>query len=194
MSNNGLDWADRLVTFRLYLKTVEKVVDSTADGYVKRILAICREENLSLDTLAENIKDVYFEYSAGAKRELGMRSHNSYRAALKHFCRFVTEYHGKLDKSNPASASPTPTCRIEIRRVPNERFGVIRLFDKAGKLLDTSVTLSRESHSADEITQDLAMKSLIMVLQNVYKNDSAKIFEILRNAGVSLSIDGKEFF
>ena len=194
MNHNDLEWADRLISFKLYLKNVEKIADSTADGYVKRILAICREEDLALEALAENVKEIYYEYSEGAKRELGMRSHNSYRAALKHFCRFVTEYHGKLDKSNPASASPAPTCRIEIRRVPNERFGVIRLFDKAGKLLDTSVTLSRETHSSDEITHDLALKSLIMMLQNVYKNDSAKIFEILMKAGASLSIDGRKVF
>ena len=75
----------RLDTFKLYLIKDAKLSEITARDYVKRILSICNQEGITLDDLVENIEHYAYEYSDGSKIELGKRSHNSYRSAIKQF-------------------------------------------------------------------------------------------------------------
>lgn len=195
MNNNAMDLEiNRLIHFKVYLTGEKKIADSTADGYVKRVLAICREENLTLEGLMGCIKGLYYEYSEGAKRELGMRSHNSYRAALKHFYHFVIEHHGKLDQPPKAASASEPKYRIEVDQFPHERFGVIKLRDKDGKVLDTAATMSRDTHSSDDMADDMALKALIMLIQNVYKKDMNGALDLMKTLGASFTLDGEKLF
>lgn len=194
MRRNGKGWEESFIHFKLYLTSVEKVAGSTADGYVKRIVAICREEGITPEELAGRIKELYYEYSEGSKKELGMRSHNTYRAALKHFYHYVIEHHGKLDQPPKAASASEPKYRIEVNQFPNERFGVIKLRDKDGTLLDTAATMSRDTHTTDDVMYDMVSKALTMLLQEVYKKDVNGALDLMKTLGASFSMDDKKFF
>ena len=195
MRRNGKGWEESFIHFKLYLTSVEKVAGSTADGYVKRIVAICREEGITPEELAGRIKELYYEYSEGSKKELGMRSHNTYRAALKHFYHYVIDHHGQLGRqSQQTTTSREPNYLIDVTRVPDERFGVIKLRDKDGTLLDTAAMISLETHSTDETIDDMLLKSLIMLVKTIYKKDSDGAMALIQTLGASLTMDGKKIF
>jgi hypothetical protein len=63
---------------------------STVYDYVKRIDTVCKWENKNWIELAENISFILNEYEAGGeKQDLGAKSHNAIRCALRCFNDFI---------------------------------------------------------------------------------------------------------
>ena len=59
---------------------------STVYDYIKRIETICERENISINTLSNNIDNYVEKYGPlGNEAEFGKKSHNSYISALKKF-------------------------------------------------------------------------------------------------------------
>ncbi len=84
---------------------------------------------------------------------------------------------------------------FDIKKVPGETFGIIRLINKTtNKILDVETTLIRANHSTQEAALDLYIKCLNMLFRSVYNNETTKLVELLMSLGVTLSIDGKEVF
>ena len=179
----------RLDAFKLYLIKDSKLSEITARDYVKRIVSICNEEKIILDDLVENIEHYAYEYSDGSKIELGKRSHNSYRSAIKHFYNFIKNAGGTI------SANPNikPKYNFEIYKIPGEHFGIIKLIDlETNQVIDTETSISREHHSATEVHRDISLKCLDMVFRTIYANDNSKLDDILSSLGISLTIDGNK--
>ena len=185
MNNAHKKEEEKLIPFKTYLLIEAQIAESTAADYVKRIVTICREENIDVDYLSEHIDAIVREYTEGAKQDLGRRSHNSYRSALLRFQKFV-QRGGVIN-----STSKNPKYHFEINQVPGELFGAIKLYDRNGKLLDTNVTLDKHHYSAAEISRDLMEKCVKMMFDKVYGKDDSKVLEVLRTLDCSLTISGK---
>lgn len=177
---------EKFIPFKTYLLEKEKLAESTAADYVKRIITICREEGIDHQYLQEHIEEICFEYTDGDKKALGQRSHNSYRGALLQFKKFVIDHHGTL-KTN---SNVKPKYHFEVNRVPNEHFGVIKLYDENNNVIDTDTTLSVEHHPAKEASRDLYFKCINMLFRSVYNKDNTKLLDLLRLLNVPLTIDG----
>ena len=85
-----------LENFKEYLindarnKLGKKLKESTINDYLYRVVRICREEDISLELLANNI-DSYVELYGpyGKKSYFGKGSHRSYISSLKHFQKYI---------------------------------------------------------------------------------------------------------
>ena len=177
----------RLDAFRLYLIKDAKLSEITARDYVKRILSICNQEGITLDDLVENIEHYAYEYSDGSKIELGKRSHNSYRSAIKQFYKFIKNAGGTIS-ANPNIKSK---FHIEIYKIPGEHFGIIKLIDlETNQVLDTETSISKEHHSGAEVQKDISLKCINMIFRTIYANDNSKLCDILSSSGISMTIDG----
>ena len=179
---------DKLIPFKTYLLNEEKLAESTASDYVKRIITICKEEDIDVNYLQENIEQICFDYTEGKKKDLGQRSHNSYRGALLQFKKFTVQYKGVL----PSNNNVKPKYHFEVNRVPNEHFGVIKLYDENNNVIDTDTTLSREHYSPSEMSRDLYHKCIEMMFRSVYNKDNTKLLDVLRSLDASFTIEGKD--
>lgn len=179
---------EKLIPFKTYLLEVEKLAESTASDYVKRIITICKEEEIDYEYLQENIEKFCFDYTDGDKKALGQRSHNSYRGALLQFKKFVTEHNGVLSFNSKVK----PKYHFDVNRVPGEHFGVIKLYDENNNVIDTDTTISREHHSTEETSRDLYFKCINMMFRSVYNKDNTKLLDVLRSLDASFTIEGKD--
>lgn len=75
--------------FREYLKKEVNLSDSTVEDYCKRIIMICRFEEITLEDIHDNIETLCNDYTEGNKKDLGAKSHNSYRSALIKFKNYI---------------------------------------------------------------------------------------------------------
>lgn len=64
---------------------------NTAKDYQGRITRLCKKENISLETLTQNITSILPQYEFGEKYSYGNRSHTSVKQALRHFNKFLTQ-------------------------------------------------------------------------------------------------------
>lgn len=63
---------------------------STVYDYIKRINKVCKWENMTWDTLAQNINSIVTKYDiGGSKEDKGAISHNSVINALKRYSEFL---------------------------------------------------------------------------------------------------------
>lgn len=64
---------------------------STVYDYVKRIDTVCKWENTDWSGLAEKIASILPEYEKdGAKENLGAKSHNAVRCALRCYKKYIS--------------------------------------------------------------------------------------------------------
>ena len=63
---------------------------NTAKDYEGRIERLCKKENISLDTLVQNITNILPQYETGDKYDYGNRSHTSVKQALRRFNKFLS--------------------------------------------------------------------------------------------------------
>lgn len=188
MNNYHKELEKEFVAFKTYLISVKKISETTASDYIKRLISICKEEDIGFEELTNNIEKICYEYTEGEKVELGKRSHNSYRSALIHYRNFVT-----LNNNNSQNkARPEPEYHIVIERVPNEHFGTIKLLDKDNKLIGLDVSLSKEQVSTGDLGNDMFAKCLDMIFRTVYKGTYNKQIEIIKSMNISLTMDGKK--
>ena len=190
MNNYYKELEKEFTAFKTYLLSVRKISEATASDYIKRLITICKEEEISVEELTNNIEKICFEYTEGEKVELGKRSHNSYRSALIQYRNFVTS------NSNNAQnkTRPEPEYHIVIEKVPNEHFGTIKLLDKNNKLIALDVSLSKEMVSTNELGNDMFTKCLDMIFRTIYKDTYNKQLEIIKNLNISLTMDGKKIY
>ena len=174
-----------LISFKSYLLKVARISPATASDYVKRIITICKEEKIDFSALQENINKLAEEYTEGEKKELGKRSHNSYRSALLQFQRFVGQG-GTVSKP-----TAEPKYHFEVNQVPGEGFGTIKLYDEDHNLLDTQMTLDMKTHSSAEGSRDIAEKCIKMMFDHVYNKNADKLYEVLGTLDCSLAVSGK---
>ena len=175
-----------LAPFKVYLRTEAKLSELTTNDYVKRIITICKEENIDISALFENIDKISFDYTEGNKQDLGRRSHNSYRSALLQFKKFVSS--GGAINSN----SKKPKWHFEVNQVPGEGFGTIKLYDENNNLIDTQFTLDMHHHTSQEGSRDVALKCIDMMFKNAYNKDTTKLYEVLGTLDCSLTVSGKK--
>ncbi|MDE6223884.1 MAG: hypothetical protein K2M23_00220, partial [Alphaproteobacteria bacterium] len=64
---------------------------NTAKDYQSRIERLCKHENISLETLTQNINTILPQYEFGEKYSYGSRSHTIVKQALRHFNKFLTQ-------------------------------------------------------------------------------------------------------
>ena len=64
---------------------------NTAKDYQGRITRLCKYENISLETLTQNINTILPQYEFGEKYSYGSRSHTSVKQALRHFNKFLIQ-------------------------------------------------------------------------------------------------------
>lgn len=64
---------------------------NTAKDYEGRIERLCKQENITLDTLVANIANILPEYETGDKYTYGNRSHTSVKQALRRFNKFLMQ-------------------------------------------------------------------------------------------------------
>ena len=64
---------------------------NTAKDYQGRIERLCKHENISLETLTQNINTILPQYETGEKYFYGNRSHTSVKQALRHFNKFLIQ-------------------------------------------------------------------------------------------------------
>ena len=64
---------------------------NTAKDYEGRIERLCKKENMSLDTLIQNIENILPQYETGDKYDYGNRSHTSVKQALRRFNKFLLQ-------------------------------------------------------------------------------------------------------
>ena len=64
---------------------------NTAKDYQGRIERLCKQENISLETLVQNITTILTQYETGDKYDYGNRSHTSVKQALRHFNKFLIQ-------------------------------------------------------------------------------------------------------
>ena len=178
---------EKLIPFKTYLLKEEKISESTASDYIKRIITICKENEIDVEHLQTNIDQICFDYTQGSKKDLGQRSHNSYRSAILKFHKFVTKCGGVLSSNNTK-----PKYHFEVYRIPNEHFGVIKLYDENNNLVATETTLSREHYDTKTVSKDMLLKCLNMMFKYIYDKDNTEIIEVLRTIGVSLTLEGKD--
>ncbi len=63
---------------------------STVYDYIKRVETICEREDISINSLSNNIDDFVEKYGpSGNESEFGKKSHNAYISALKKFKDFL---------------------------------------------------------------------------------------------------------
>ncbi|MBR5513870.1 MAG: hypothetical protein IKV85_07805 [Ruminococcus sp.] len=63
---------------------------STVYDYLKRIDFVCKVEKTDWNGLANNIQNILTEYEeGGTKEQLGAKSHNAVRCALRCFKEFI---------------------------------------------------------------------------------------------------------
>ena len=63
---------------------------NTAKDYQGRIERLCKQENITLDTLVANIENILPIYEVGEKYDYGNRSHTSVKQALRRFNKFLS--------------------------------------------------------------------------------------------------------
>ena len=186
----------KLESFKLAL--TNSISEKTADDYCKRLLTICREENIDVDTLTNNIKDICYDYVEGEKKELGKRSHNSYRAALLKYESFVLNNNVQsanfqTKKASNSTPKKSPNYRIEIQRVQGEHFGTIKLYDEANKFIAIDFTKDVSLAGSRAVSDDMILKCLMMLIAATPGKPSVKVIEILQKEfNVSITIDGKK--
>ena len=64
---------------------------NTAKDYQGRIERLCKQENISLETLVANINSILPIYETGDKYDYGNRSHTSVKQALRRFNKFLMQ-------------------------------------------------------------------------------------------------------
>ncbi len=138
MKNYLKDYGEKLNTFKLYLKTKEKLSDSTIEDYCKRIITICREEEFDIDYLNENIEKICYDYSDGDKKDLGARSHNSYRSALKQYKNYITQSNGNTANNIVNSQGNNPTYKIEAKK-HCKHIAIIELKNNKGEVINAEM-------------------------------------------------------
>ena len=81
----------------------------------------------------------------------------------------------------------------EVNGVKLPGFGIIKIFDDKGNLIDVSATKSKRDFSQAEVIEDMLRKIVTMVLSadsTVINTDQA--IKILQLIGISLEMDGKK--
>lgn len=77
---------------RGYRKYTANGNPSTVYDYIKRIDTVCQWEKMDWRDLAENIEKILHDYEKkGAKSDLGAKSHNAVRCALRCFRDFIAD-------------------------------------------------------------------------------------------------------
>lgn len=190
MNNNYKYELTKLNGFKQYLTEKKRISEITATDYCKRVMTIAREEEMSLEELTEKIEKICYEYTKGEKVELGKRSHNSFRAALTHYCSFISQNGGSLN----ANTNKEPSYYFEIEGVRGEGFGIIRLYDKNRKLLAVEVTALTKQLNSNEINRDIAVKCLNMLFNSAYKNDVSSLWSLVEKLNTTATIDGVKLF
>jgi hypothetical protein len=61
---------EKLIPFKTYLLKEEKISESTASDYIKRIITICKENEIDVEHLQTNIDQICFDYTQGSKKGL----------------------------------------------------------------------------------------------------------------------------
>ncbi len=185
MNNHYKQQEMKLTGFRQYLIKEKHISEITAADYCKRVITVAREEGVSLEKLTDDIERVRFEYTEGSKAELGRRSHNSFRAAIIHYCSYVMRNGGTLNSQHDTK----PSYVVDIHGIPEEGIQVIRLYDKRGDgaLIDVDYSKNGE-------TRDLAIKCLNIVFNSAFKDNPSMLWDILKGLGVSLITDGVVIF
>ena len=189
MKKHLMDESQRLEPFKLYMVSKEKMTPLVASDYCKRILTICREENVDLSALGESIDRICIEYTEGSKAEFGRRSHNAYRAALKKYQKF-------LSQGGAPTAAPTkaPSYRVVVQHVPNEHFGTIKLYDANDNLIDVECTKDTKLAGVPETANEMFVKCVSMLLRASGGDTTSKGLEIIKNVfNGTFTIDGRQF-
>ena len=179
---------EKYIAFKTYLLTEAKLSELTANDYVRRLITICKENNIDYSHLEENIDTITYDYTKGSKIDLGKRSHNSYRSALLQFQKFVKNG-GSVNNNAKQS---TAKYHFEVYQVPGETFGAIKLYDENSKLIATNATLDKDNHDVSKMSRDMIEKCIKMMFDNVYNKDTSKLLQVLRMLECSLTVSGKK--
>ena len=87
------------------------------------------------------------------------------------------------------------TIHFEINKLPNERFGVIKMFDKNNKLIGVGATNSKDVIKDDkEFVTDMYLHLLDMLIEAYAKQGHEKLEELLIKLDASLTLDGNIVF
>lgn len=85
--------------------------------------------------------------------------------------------------------------KVEVNDAGKGGYGIIKLLDDQGRVLNISATKSNRDTSIDEMKKDMYKKILLMVLEaDPNAIDTPQAEEIFKALGVSLTIDGKQIF
>ncbi len=104
-----------------YKKTTPSGHPSTVYAYIKSINNICEWENITINSLADNIGRIVSEYDiGGAKEEYGYKSHNTVINALKSFERFVEHFDLSISKNETEDSKEIESKIIEVIQIPAE--------------------------------------------------------------------------
>ena len=180
MKNYLKDYDEKLKAFKLHLKTNEKLSDSTIDDYCKRIITICREEEFDIDYLNENIEKICYDYSDGDKKDLGARSHNSYKSALKKYLQYIQ------NSGHTVNNNYNIEYTIELKK-HCRHIALIELKNQQGETINAgmlkNVDTSKFNKEFFKICYNLA-------IEEVLDNHLEDFNNFLKKMGIQISVDG----
>ena len=177
MNNFKIKEKNKLEGFRLYLISKAKISESTAGDYCKRIKKICEEENIYYEDLCKNIDKYVFDHCDGDKKELGSRSHNSYRGALKQLSMFLKSY------------STRSNYEIHLTKIDDD-FCVLSLKDKNDNTIG-SLPINIKNYSKENRLYQVADKIMNICLPIIIKNNPERLFDFLETEGFSIKFDNE---
>jgi hypothetical protein len=162
MNNAKAIEKESLNDFRNYLLRTVKLAESTSSDYCKRILTICKEEGIEITDLSDKIETLCYDYTEGSKKELGARSHNSYRSAIISFKNYIV-----WARNNQSKTDKQFLVHMCLSKIKKNLIGYAELTDTStDQVLDTRIfTKSEITNGSSEkntykIVWDLAFEAI----------------------------------
>jgi len=176
MENYKIKYFDN---FKMYLLDTAGIAPYTANDYIKRIIKICEEENVLVEDINSHIETWKEEYTTGSKKELGSRSHNSYRSAILKYYEYFVSLNNKTTNNK---------YQVIIQR-QGSGFGSAILKSPSGKNLCSEIILQGKKH---EIMRKVWEMLWDMFDDKGYNENGVSWTSLFQQLNVTVTIDGKK--
>ena len=113
------------------VKELTEAFHEAVDDY----LAYCKEEGIEITDLSDKIETLCYDYTEGTKKELGARSHNSYRSAIISFKNYIV-----WARNNQSKTDKQFLVHMCLSKIKKNLIGYAELTDTStGQVMDTKV-------------------------------------------------------